>query len=172
MLPNLERAQAESIVLAQDLVTDQSARHGHVERVGHAVYRHLDAHVGGVESGRRHTGTFVTQDQRQRRPVNARPRVWLAVMRLLDRHDLATFASQMRKMSPTLARLRTSSSTTLIGARGRCLNRSGSGLRPTSSAVVSAGHCGEGGGGRSERMRLCQSMLRQAGILAITPMRW
>src|SRR4051794_37957540 len=58
-------------------------------------------------------------------------------------------ASQMRKISPTLARLRTSSSTTLIGARGRLANRSGAGLRATSSAVVSAGHSGEGGGGRS-----------------------
>src|SRR5919204_6240846 len=57
-------------------------------------------------------------------------------------------ASHRRKISPTLARLRTSSSTTLIGARGRRQNASDvSGLRATSSAVERAGQRGEGGGG-------------------------
>src|SRR5262245_56728219 len=56
-------------------------------------------------------------------------------------------ASHTRKINPTLARLRTSSSTTLNGARGSLAKPPASGLRPTSSAVVKAGHSGDGGGG-------------------------
>src|SRR5579864_5984289 len=57
-------------------------------------------------------------------------------------------ASHTRKINPTLARLRTSSSTTLIGARRKPANACMDGLRATSSAVVRAGHSGDGGGGR------------------------